>query len=576
MVKMNKEKKMKKNNENCEYYIYGINRVAKDFIYIFDSINIVGIFDDNSKEGFFSGLPIVGNAKKILKEKNKKIILCDFDKEQKLKMCNYYGLKYGQDFLFERDFFALLNTKFDLPNDKDVVMWGIGREGERIYEKCLKGKIKYCIDSYSDKKSFMGVSIKRPDDVRDWENVFVIITPRQNIAIITFLKEKGLHEGQNYIFADRLTYDCAMLLERTIFDKNSYDLNCETMLNHLEILGGGGTRTCCTTFVDQSIGNISNQPICSVWGNMIHRILALSVENHTYSFCKKDMCPYFIGRDSGYNMNLEKEYKKVEDFPSVVAIGYDASCNLKCATCRNNVYVAKGDEKKELCSISKRLNDEIISKSKFLIMAGNGELFVSEAYRSVFCSDAISYPQCVRILSNGTLFNEKNWNDFKTKVRGKVLATFSIDAASKETYEKIRIGGKFENIVNNMEFASKLRKKGELSYLRLNFVVQNLNYTEMEDFVRWGLKLGVDEVFFTKILNWGTYTDEQFKEISMFEHDGITPKPELQEVLNRPIMRNRIVDLGTIQYAHKKVEGEYFYNYYMWELERKVQGLFEK
>ena len=50
--------------------------------------------------------------------------------------------------------------------------------------------------------------------------------------------------------------------------------------------------------------------------------------------------------------------------------------------------------------------------------------------------------------------------------------------------------------------------------MRFNFVVQKMNYKEMPDFVKWGLELDVDEVFFTKILNWGTYTDEEFKELS--------------------------------------------------------------
>ena len=102
-----------------------------------------------------------------------------------------------------------------------------------------------------------------------------------------------------------------------------------------------------------------------------------------------------------------------------------------------------------------------------------------------------------------------------------------------------------------MKFASELRRKGDLSYFRMNFVVQKENYKEMVDFVQWGIELGVDEIFFTKILNWGTYTPEEFEEISMMEKDGITPKPELKEILQHPVMKSDIVDLGTIQFGHK-------------------------
>ena len=68
----------------------------------------------------------------------------------------------------------------------------------------------------------------------------------------------------------------------------------------------------------------------------------------------------------------------------------------------------------------------------------------------------------------------------------------------------------------NMEYAAHLRSCGELSYLRFNFVVQRMNYREMPLFVKWGRQLGIDEVFFTKILNWGTYSKSDFKLIKSF------------------------------------------------------------
>lgn len=125
-----------------------------------------------------------------------------------------------------------------------------------------------------------------------------------------------------------------------------------------------------------------------------------------------------------------------------------------------------------------------------------------------------------------------------------------------------------------MKFASELRHKGELSYFRMNFVVQKENYKEMVDFVQWGKELGVDEIFFTKILNWGTYTPEEFEEISMMEKDGITPKPELKEILQHPVMQSDIVDLGTIHFGHKVDQIGIVKNYYMWELEKRGGKLF--
>ena len=108
----------------------------------------------------------------------------------------------------------------------------------------------------------------------------------------------------------------------------------------------------------------------------------------------------------------------------------------------------------------------------------------------------------------------------------------------------------------------------------MNFVVQRENYKEMPDFVRWGQELGVDEVFFTKILNWGTYTPEEFEQVSMMQKDGITPKPELEELLEQSVMKSDIVDLGTIQFGHKVDDIDIVENYYMWELEKRGGKLF--
>ena len=96
----------------------------------------------------------------------------------------------------------------------------------------------------------------------------------------------------------------------------------------------------------------------------------------------------------------------------------------------------------------------------------------------------------------------------------------------------------------------------------------------MPAFVKWGEQLGCDEVFFTKILNWGTYSDEEFERVSMMEKDGITPKKALLDVISNPIMQSEIVDMGTIQALHKRDVVDIVENYYMWELEKRGGELF--
>ncbi|NBJ83648.1 hypothetical protein D5274_17850 [bacterium 1XD42-94] len=75
-----------------KYIICGKNRVAKDFMYMFENLDILGIVDDVD-------LAIEDNA-------HDQIILCDFDKTEKEKRLQQRGMAYGKDYVYEEDFFG--------------------------------------------------------------------------------------------------------------------------------------------------------------------------------------------------------------------------------------------------------------------------------------------------------------------------------------------------------------------------------------------------------------------------------------------------------------------------------------
>ena len=90
----------------------------------------------------------------------------------------------------------------------------------------------------------------------------------------------------------------------------------------------------------------------------------------------------------------------------------------------------------------------------------------------------------------------------------------SIDAASKETYEKNRLGGTWERLLENLVYLCKLRNTpmAHVNWICLNFVVQSNNYLEMEDFVTMAENLGADAVEFQKLGNWGTFSEQEYRE----------------------------------------------------------------
>lgn len=554
------------------YIIYGTNRVAKDFLYMFEHLEITCLIDDEYEGQTFLGYSVVRPKELIEKRNEEQIILCDFDKAGKEKKLLEMGLVYGKDYLYEEDFFSQLDS-FVIPPERKIAIWGTGRIAGQFCNEHPEYVPEIFIDSYPKGSTYRDKNVVMPKDIDNWNSWFVIICVAKDGEIRERLAESGLKENKDYVSYQKLTGISSELLKKTIFDRAHYDLECHTMLNHLEIFHGGNTRCCCTTFVGQNLDNMMDYDVDEMWKSNLHKVLCLSTENRTFTFCDKTMCPLFVGKRKEEVCCTERDYKKMTDYPETVALGYDATCNLSCVTCRQAPYIAQGREREKLSEISKKVKENYLKQCRFLILAGDGEVLLSPAYKEIYL-DKNCNPAYIRLLSNGLLFNKKNWEQFVDGKNGKVMLTVSVDAASKDTYEKIRRNGNFDILAKNMKYAAELRQKGELSYFRMNFVVQRENYREMPLFVEWGEALGVDEVFFTKILNWGTYSDEEFRLISMMEADGITPKRELREVMELPVMRSPIVDMGTIQYGHKVDETGVVENYYMWELEKRGGKIF--
>lgn len=556
------------------YIIYGINRVARDFIYIFNDLNIKYLTDNEVSSKSIWGFEVYGLQHALADNSYDKIIICGFEKKAKVEYLRTLGRKYGEDYLLEEDFFAQLDD-FTLPSNKQIAVWGTGNMAKKLMDEAVNFVPDIFIDSISGKDYFYGKKVYSPNDIQ-LKDYYIVIAVARASEIRNILTDNNLKEYEDFCSFHTILGRPSDMLRKTIFDAKYYDLECHTMLNHLEVLNSGATRCCCTTFVEQDMDNILSGT--NIWQSNLHKIMCLSIENRTYSFCDKNMCPLFVNKKAHKQNGQEIpdwNYQYMSDSPEVIALGYDPSCNLACKTCRKSTYFVQGNEKKTVDHITSLIKSEYLEKCKFLILAGDGEVFASPAYKSIY-EDEKCNPEYIRLLTNGLLFTPQNWALLKANKSSKIMMTVSIDAATKNSYEAIRRNGRFDVLKRNMEFASELRKKGELSYLRFNFVVQKENYLEMIPFVTWGEDLAVDEVFFTKILNWGTYSKEEFAEISMMQEDGITPKPELIDVLNNPVIKSsKIVDLGTIQYMHKLDEVNVVKNYYMWELEKRGGNLFQ-
>jgi MoaA/NifB/PqqE/SkfB family radical SAM enzyme len=144
-------------------------------------------------------------------------------------------------------------------------------------------------------------------------------------------------------------------------------------------------------------------------------------------------------------------------------------------------------------------------------MGSDGDPFASHVYKHFMehtpARDNIKYS----ILTNGLMFKEF-YNTVPHIINNLQELGVSIDGASKETYEKLRLGGKWEKIIEGLECIAELKKKHEFRFI-LHFVVQKDNYHEMEKIIDLGERYGADRVWLNKIEDWGTIDDYKTQDI---------------------------------------------------------------
>jgi MoaA/NifB/PqqE/SkfB family radical SAM enzyme len=172
-----------------------------------------------------------------------------------------------------------------------------------------------------------------------------------------------------------------------------------------------------------------------------------------------------------------------------------------------------------------------LKECKLLAALGSGELFASVPLRNFYKTlSRAEFPNLrLRIISNGQLLSPETWSEF-SNLNGMVdFLRISIDAAKESTYENIRRGGSWDKLCRNMEFMATLRRK-HIKSLDINFVVQKSNFREIPGIIELAHKWNVDSIWFQKLDNWGTFSEEDFT-----QNDISNPKHELYNDLKNII-----------------------------------------
>ncbi|MBP2634700.1 MAG: Radical domain protein [Firmicutes bacterium] len=187
------------------------------------------------------------------------------------------------------------------------------------------------------------------------------------------------------------------------------------------------------------------------------------------------------------NLGKVKRIEEAVDFPKVILLDNTSACNLRCSMCdHRNITKYRKIQMMDM-GLYKKIIDEIaVEKPSARIW----EIFFGDPFLCRDMPERISYAKdkgCEDVVlnTNGVLMKAE-WS--RQYIEAGLDAIYvGIDAANKETYEQIRIGGDFEKAVQNViAYRDLLKNYGKPSQkLFVQFVVSEVNEEEVEVFKRF-------------------------------------------------------------------------------------------
>lgn len=236
----------------------------------------------------------------------------------------------------------------------------------------------------------------------------------------------------------------------------------------------------------------------------------------------------------------------IESLPLVAKIEVTNRCNLRCIMCRD-----KNDSR-----LIKDLDFSHFIKLQPLFptllsayLYGIGEALTYPYVLDMF-EMLLEYNVNVGIITNGILINQTLAEQWVKKNLYKL--SISIDGANKETYERIRIGASFEQLMDNIALVNNLKKqyKTKSPMLTFNFVAMRSNISELPAVIDLAAEYSAAEVIVNDLI---VFFEAMKKEA--IEYDDPLYQQSVQLAHQRACETGvRLVLPGPFRFQHQKRE----------------------
>ena len=320
------------------------------------------------------------------------------------------------------------------------------------------------------------------------------------------------------------------------FDKKyTGDRSCTVPWNVMGVSASGNVFICeCTAWLTRFVGNIFTAK--DVYQDILNSVSAQQIRqeivSQRYFYCNNFLCSHFdqmskttyqtTAMDEASLLPLKFETNPaylINAIPSKLIFDFDTTCNFRCPSCRTNLI---NNNKHYLI---RNLNNKLVEKIKCLIIDNiqdqpveirwaGGEPFISEVYMELmqYCIDLRKSNIMHVIQTNGSYLQKKSDLVMQLLPYIKELR-ISFDAATESTYQKVRINGVWNTLIDNVIWINRIiTTMGLHTKVTADFVVQEDNYREIIPFANLCIALGIKHVNYQKMWNWNTWPVEELEQ----------------------------------------------------------------
>ena len=299
----------------------------------------------------------------------------------------------------------------------------------------------------------------------------------------------------------------------------------------------------CLDWIKQSIGDLKTNSLYECWNSEIARYIRRKMYSGEWQDICNPICPIIIEYVHSHKLIKYEDLDTIEALtpaliaeirarkdhlkspPTLFKLDNSNVCNLHCIMCSREVF-------KDNPLLQKKLMTDLqnyLPSAKKLILCGVGDPLARPDTRDILMNHKGSIK--FDIISNGLLL-PKYWDKIKHQKFGTLI--ISVDAATKETYEKIRAGGRWENLLQSLSLIKK--NSGAFEDIIINMTVMRSNYKEIPLFIDLAESYGFN-VLFHGIR--GAYPDE-----NIFEPKDLDAINELKRIVVNESNKKRSINVS--------------------------------